>query len=97
MKATLPTIHITVENLSKWLLDQAHRAGLTEKQFNSVLVISRSRFRRDLPSLLHAPVEPLFPAPAGTESVPVKVKKVHRRSAAQEKAAHDSVLALGGD
>ena len=97
MKATPPTIHTTVENLSKWLLDQSHRAGLTEKQFNSVLVISRSRFRRDLPSLLHAPVEPLFPAPAGTESVPVKSKSVRRRSLSQDKAARDSVLALGGD
>lgn len=79
MMATKVTIQTTIENLSKWLLDQAHRAMLTDKQFNSVLIISRARFGRDVAALLQAPVEPLFPLAAAEVLVVAKPKRKYTR------------------
>lgn len=66
-----------IENLSKWLLDQAHRAHLSDKQFNSLLVISRARFGRDIPSLLLPPMPPPILTPDAPRLTPAK--RVRRR------------------
>jgi len=78
MKADTQTV---IENLSKWLLDQVHRASFTDKQFNSLLVISRARFGRDVPALLMTPVvAPLFPAsPEIAAALVAKPRRTRKR------------------